>query len=1021
MGLFQKKYIFLLLLTFSGLSNAVYAQKIVIREADSSWMGKEIPAKALAEKKFTFNRRWFQNLVTRFNYYYNARQTLQKTLSQAAAMHEDNYDSLLTFYPYAPTDFQSLKSSLDSVVINAGIGIEVHDPRGKWIDDLYLLVGKANYYQQNEKEAIAAFEYMIKNLGEHDEMGRPVTVGSRSFQSEKNISIVTPEKKSKAHPPARNDAFIWLIRANLDSGLYDKATALINILKNDPALPHRLQAPLYAVEAQYHLGRGQVDSALTPLRLAINGAEDKALQARWQFILSQLYEKEKRWDKAIAGYARVTAYKPSPLMQFYTRLNQTRIRVLQNLANFSTSSQPLLDMAEKERYARYRSIIYYSLGKLALQAGHPEKGIAYLQKSLLFNPKKQKVHFQAFSLLADFFYDHRQYRLAKNYYDSATAIAPAQDPQINLRKENLTAIVKNLDVIEREDSLQSLAGMPHDSLMAFLDKIVTDSLHERRKRNRILKGPSHSNGGLFGRRSEEEEEKTDKGGGVNWYFYNNVAKAKGFSAFKAQWGDRPLADNWRLSNPSQPIRPALGDNKPVLAAARDTAQKNAPSDALLKQLLEPLPLTPEALKKSKQQQMEARHDNINTFFLQLEDDTATLAAIGDLLKFHPENPYLADSYYKRYLIYSRIPDFARAAHYKQLLLSRFPDSKYAAVFHVDTAEAEKKALDKTVTQLYDKAYISYLTGDYQKVSVFRDSALYLDPQNQHKARFSLLHAMTVLKTESDSAGEVALRHVIMYNTTDTPIVDQAKRILDELRHKKELVEHLMHLQLPASDVSAGGSLAATDSLQEKRATVPGIQAIATNKTLRENKAGALKSPAQSGDVNRPRMDSLQKARLEAMAARQLAANEEKSAGRDSATVAARVQTAPQVTATPYKVERRVPYFVVLSFRKVDGDLIKNTLQSFVDYNRQYHKADSIEVSSYVLAHNQVLLIFRLFKNESDAILYYKEIKQKAPVGIIREVNPAYYRLFFISRDNFILLNNSQDFEGYLSFFYKHYK
>lgn len=1026
MFLHHKKYIFLLLLTFLGLSNAVFAQKIVIREADSSWMGMPIPAKALAKKKFTFNRRWFQNLVTRFNYYYNARQTLRNTLEQAAEIHRDNYDSILTFYPYEQTDFEMLKRSLDSVILNAGIGVEVHDPRGKWIDDLYLLVGKAYYYQQNDKEAIAAFKYIIKNLGEKDDMGRPELVGTRAYHSESNISVVTPEDRKKTHRPARNDAFIWLIRANLDSGRYDKATALMNVLQGDPNLPERLRTPLYAIRAQFYLSKGQADSARAPLQSAITLQEDKELQARWQFILSQLYEQDKNWEKAIAAYRRVGAYKPPPLMKFYARLNQIRIKVLQNLANFTRSSKPLIEMAQKERYSRYRSIIYYNLGKLALQAGYAEKGIAFLKKSLLFNPKKKKNHFLSYALLADYYYSHRQYRPAKKYYDSAAAITSGPVPTIKLRTKALTTVVKNLDIIIREDSLQTLAQMPHDSLMAYLGQIVEDSMHERRKRNRILKGPSKNRGGLFGRKSEKRPlAVNNERGGANWYFYNNVAKAKGFSEFKAQWGNRPLADNWRLSNPNQPIREAKKDTKPVLAVGSAKDLQHRAAEDFLQKLLQPLPLTPQAIEKSEQKQVKARHQNINVFFLQLEDDTATLTAIDSMLHYHPKNPYLADIYYKLYLIYSRIPDLTMANHYKQLLLSHFADSKYARVFSPRKENAEENALDETITQLYDKAYISYLTGAYEKVSLLRDSALYLDPQNKQKARFHLLHAMMVLKTQSDSAGKAALHTVIQNNTTDTAIVAQAKLILNELQHKRDLVEHLMHLQLPANaNDSAGEPFATTtDSLLEETPALPGIQAIAANKSIRQS-ASVLKSPVQAGRINGPEIDSLKQKVLRAQAVQQLTTDKTIINPTDSIIVTDSILqdiNAPATPITPYGIDRDVPYFVVLSFKKTSGSLIKKTLEAFANYNQKQHTTDSIEASSYVLAHNQVILIFRLFRNETKAVLYYKEIIQKAPATIIPDVNKAYYRLFFISRSNFILLNNTQDFKGYLSFFYKHYK
>src|SRR5699024_9156271 len=222
-------------------------------------------------------------------------------------------------------------------------------------------------------------------------------------------------------------------------------------------------------------------SAQTALRTAIGLERDKKLKARWQFILSQLYEKEKQWDKAIAGYKGVNKFTPSPLMKFYSRLFQVRARIRQKPDQFPGFSQLMIDMAGKERYSRYRSIIYYQLGKLALESGFPQKGIAFLKKSLLFESKDEKDHFLANTLLAAHFYEIRKYRRAKKYYDAAAKLPIKLDSISTKRQKMLTEIVRDMDIIAREDSLQRLARLPRDTLSAFLDEIVADSIRSYKK------------------------------------------------------------------------------------------------------------------------------------------------------------------------------------------------------------------------------------------------------------------------------------------------------------------------------------------------------------------------------------------------------------------------------------------------------------------------------------------------------------------------------------------------------------
>src|SRR5699024_3041346 len=138
--------------------------------------------------------------------------------------------------------------------------------------------------------------------------------------SEENISIVSPEKKKNpSHRPARNDAFLWLIRAYRQAGAPDAAAALFNSLQADPRLPERLRGKLIALEAERYLREAEPDSALSPLKQAIALQPDKQLKARWQFILAQLYEEKGQWEEAFGNYGRVELFSPTPLMNFYAR------------------------------------------------------------------------------------------------------------------------------------------------------------------------------------------------------------------------------------------------------------------------------------------------------------------------------------------------------------------------------------------------------------------------------------------------------------------------------------------------------------------------------------------------------------------------------------------------------------------------------------------------------------------------------------------------------------------------------
>ena len=106
------------------------------------------PSEKLLEKKWTIKRKLMQNMLARYNYYYHANKKLHDISHTVSRQGIDNYNYLLPFYPYNIQSLGLSKGDLDSVIEKASINIQIRDPRSKWIDDSYFVIGEA-YYNRN--------------------------------------------------------------------------------------------------------------------------------------------------------------------------------------------------------------------------------------------------------------------------------------------------------------------------------------------------------------------------------------------------------------------------------------------------------------------------------------------------------------------------------------------------------------------------------------------------------------------------------------------------------------------------------------------------------------------------------------------------------------------------------------------------------------------------------------------------------------------------------------------------------
>src|SRR5687768_14479168 len=73
--------------------------------------------------KFRQPKRFIQNTVTHYNYFFNANNKLNEVLERAKTSFRDDYSKLLPFYNYSLDETARDSIQLDSIVYKASTGI----------------------------------------------------------------------------------------------------------------------------------------------------------------------------------------------------------------------------------------------------------------------------------------------------------------------------------------------------------------------------------------------------------------------------------------------------------------------------------------------------------------------------------------------------------------------------------------------------------------------------------------------------------------------------------------------------------------------------------------------------------------------------------------------------------------------------------------------------------------------------------------------------------------------------------
>src|SRR4030095_3629576 len=134
----------------------------------------------------------------------------------------------------------------------------------------------------------------------------------------------------------------------------------------------------------------------------------------------------------------------------------------------------LMKMVKRDKYYDYRDVIYYTIAQMELERNNFEAAQTNLKKSTENNTNNPTLRNKAFIQMADIAFGQKKYKLARNFYDSVDVRDPGLKnvDEIVERQQVLTKISMQLDIIERQDSLQKIAAMPEEERRDFVRKLV---------------------------------------------------------------------------------------------------------------------------------------------------------------------------------------------------------------------------------------------------------------------------------------------------------------------------------------------------------------------------------------------------------------------------------------------------------------------------------------------------------------------------------------------------------------------
>lgn len=700
--------------------------------------------------------RTYHRLTARDNGWFNANEKLKETVADMEKAHVDDYDEVLPIFIYGSEEqAKAMVPALEICIEKCGTVIERHAMEfgGKeantWIDDAYFVMGKSHFYKRSFFDAERTFDYV----------GRRYKGQNRQLESK-----------------------LWYARTAIRNEQYAKAQSTLDEVKNQKELPKKFpHDELSAIQADVNLKRGKVDDAIVDLERAVELADNREERVRWMFILAQLYMAKGMEEKAIAQFNKVARSHPPYELGFHARIFEA---LSFDRGNSAVLRKKLKRMLRDEKNKDHFDMIEYALADIDLKENKDSSAIAHLQRSARVSTTDTRQKAKSFLRLADIYFDDKQYPPAQQYYDSTSTLLAETHKryeEVKTRAEVLGELVEQLDIINREDSLQAFAKLDKDEREKRIKKIIRD--RERAEEEKAAEEAAARETTLNGAPKPGTDNKPQPGGANAWYFYNQTQLARGLAEFKKIWGNRANEDDWRRKDKAGS---AFAVNTEDEEEGGEEGKEGKETEAAWKDpgsYLKDVPLDSAAVDASNARICTALYIAGTIYKEKLKDIDNAVESFEVLNNRFEECRYTPESFYQLYRIYLEkerkglfAPDGFGSRNYADIIVERWPDSEFARLVRDPNQLLAEEEVKRREESDYAALYQRYRERDHIGVISVCNTVLETQPNNRLRPKYQLLKALSVGGMRDMGAFRLALMDV----QTKFSGTDEAKAAADIL-------------------------------------------------------------------------------------------------------------------------------------------------------------------------------------------------------------------------------------------------
>lgn len=744
---------------------------------------------ACSTKKDTFLARNSHALSTKYNIDYNGQIALDKGIIDIKTNAKDNFWKRLPIERMQIIDDNTLEgktknTNFELAEAKATKAIQKHSmniggrERNMQIDESYLLLGKARYYDQRFIPALDAFNYILYKYPNSDKIYEAkiwrekanMRLGNDA-QVIKNISKLLDENYLKKDKILGEKGKIWI------TGFYSRRLVGMK-------LKPQVVADANALLSQSFLNLEEKDSAIAKLKIAENFTKINSERARYRFILGQLYQESGISDSAIYCYQSVIDMNRKAdremVIQAYAKKAQLFDYQNGDANAFVTTHNKLIDDRENRPFL---DVIYHEMGVFYDKQNNQKLAKEFYNASLKRASKDPYLVASNYRNLGNMHFKNAEYPVAAKYYDSTLVKLDVKTREfIHIKKvrKDLDEVIEHEYVAKTNDSILNIVSKSDTDRILYFENYIAKlkkSDEEKRileeKQQETLKNIQRNSltssddpasviqkSGMPPKKSgfapPSIKDASVKDAANVFYFYNPSTVAFGKIEFKKKWGNRTLNGNWRLSTTKAVAGAddAAINNDTTATATLEEAKIQEQYTATF--YLEQLPKTQAEIDDIAKKRNFAYYQLGIIYKEKFKEYELASKKLEQLLLNNPEEKLVLPTMYNLYKIY-QITNNAKAEEMKNRISTQYPNSRYAQIINNTNPNAVSSI--ETPEEVYDKWYKLYLDEQFAQVLEKMDDLIIQFSGDEIVPKFELLKANVLGKLKGLEAYKNALQYV----------------------------------------------------------------------------------------------------------------------------------------------------------------------------------------------------------------------------------------------------------------------